>query len=79
VAYEERDMTGTLWREREKKSEKHPDYTGTLLIDGTRWRLAGWIKDGAKGKFLSLAVSLPLPRDEQPRAKKPDDDGELPW
>ena len=80
AAYEERDMSGVLWREREKKSEKHPDYTGRLLIDGTTYRLAGWIKEGAKGKFLSLAVSLLPVDDRRPRAGKLDnDEGEPPW
>ena len=48
---------GVLFKNDEKKSEKHPDYSGTINVDGVDLKLAGWIKQGKKGKFLSLAVS----------------------
>lgn len=49
---------GVLFRENEKKSEKHPDYTGEINVGGHDFRLAGWIKESKAGnKFLSLAVS----------------------
>jgi hypothetical protein len=62
MAYEQRDMSGTLWREREKRTEKSPDFTGTILIGRKEWRLAAWIKPGTRGSFLSLKVSEPDPR-----------------
>lgn len=55
---------GVLFREQEKKSDKSPDYTGKVDVDGKEYRLAGWIKDGKRGKFLSLAVSEPQERQE---------------
>lgn len=74
MAYQERDMSGILFREQSKKSEKAPDYTGKLTMGGTTYRLAGWKKEGSRGTFLSLKVSLP--GDEQrPRAGREDDDG----
>ena len=79
VAYEERDMTGTLWREREKKSGEAPRLHRHAADRRDAMAPRGLDQGRREGKFLSLAVSLPLPRDEQPRAKKPDDDGELPW
>ena len=53
------DMSGILFAEREKKSERAPDYTGKLTMGGTEYRLAGWKKQGSRGTFLSLKVSLP--------------------
>ena len=51
---------GVLFREQEKKSDNHPDYTGTVNVNGEEFRLAGWIKQSQAGnKFLSLAVSEP--------------------
>jgi hypothetical protein len=59
VAYDN-NMTGVLFREQNKKSEKSPDMTGSITIDGVRYRLAGWTREGKDGrKFLSLAASLP--------------------
>lgn len=61
MGYEQRDMSGTLWPARERKTEKHPHYTGEVLIGGTKYRLVAWKKSGAPGRpdFLSLAVSIP--------------------
>ena len=54
------ECRGALFRETNKKSEKSPDMTGHLTIDGVRYRLAGWTREGKDGKkFLSIAASLP--------------------
>jgi len=60
---DERDMSGALFRETDKKSDRSPDYAGNVTIKGVRYRLAGWVKEGKRGKFLSLAVRA----DEQQR------------
>ncbi len=50
--------TGVLFIQREKTSEKSPDFTGTVNIDGKDYRLAAWNKTSAKGvKYYSLAIS----------------------
>lgn len=47
---------GTLFPNGYKKSEAHPDYTGTYVTqDGTTREVAAWINEGNQGKpFLSL-------------------------
>jgi hypothetical protein len=37
---------------------KRPDYTGNLNIDGIEFRISGWIREGAKGKFISGSAQL---------------------
>ena len=55
---EQRDMTGALFREAEKKSDRHPDYRGKLTIRREVFRVSGWVKETRDGKkYLSLAVS----------------------
>jgi hypothetical protein len=53
-----KDYSGALFRNTKKDegSPNLPDYTGDLLIAGARYRLAGWIKESKRGKFLSLSV-----------------------
>ena len=66
---------GALFRNRDKKEERHPDYKGDVTIDGKKWALAGWLKDGKNGKYLSLAVSEPRERDapaDRPQRDAPD-------
>ena len=55
MAYEMRPNTGSMFVNYKKETETHPDRTGTALIDGKEYWVSGWIKDGAKGKWMSLA------------------------
>ena len=63
-----RDNSGVLFKNDKKEQEKHPDYKGSIMVDGTEYWLSAWIKEGKNGKFMGLAVS---PRDAQPPASKP--------
>lgn len=48
---------GAFFKELEKKSDKHPDYKGTLNVGGVDYWLSGWIKESQAGKkFMSLSV-----------------------
>ena len=60
-----------------KDNDKLPDYKGKIDVEGKEYELAGWVRDGAKGKFISLSISEPYKKEEP--AKEPakvDDDVE---
>jgi hypothetical protein len=55
--FEHKNGSGSLFKN-EKKVPTAPDYTGSIKDHaGKSWRLSAWVKDGNKGKFLSLAIS----------------------
>lgn len=49
--------SGVLFKNDRKDSEKQPDYTGKINVAGKELQLAAWLRDGKKGKFMSLKVS----------------------
>ena len=53
---------GVLFKNDRKEKDSHPDYKGSINIGGEEFWLSAWIKDGNKGKFMSLSVS---PKEEQ--------------
>lgn len=55
MAYEQRDNSGSVFVNDRKEKDTHPDHTGTAMIDGVMYYVSGWIKQGQKGQFLSLA------------------------
>ncbi len=65
--YELKEGQGSLFRNDEKATERHPDYSGTILIGGVAYYLSGWIKESQNGrKYMSLSAK---PKDAKPAAK----------
>jgi hypothetical protein len=60
--------SGAIFVNDRKTKDSQPDYTGLLNAGGVDWRVSAWVKVGAKGKFLSIAVS---PKDENAQSTKP--------
>ena len=48
------NMGGILSRTQYKRSAKSPDYSGQCNINDQEYRIAGWLKDGQHGQFVSL-------------------------
>jgi len=66
MAFEQRDNSGALFRNNAKTKETHPDYQGDCMVNGHKMRMSAWLKESAKGKFMSLSFSEPYnPNAEQ--------------
>jgi hypothetical protein len=48
----------------DKKSDKHPDYSGKINVEGKEYEIALWVKDGKNGKFFSAKLSEPFKKEE---------------
>ena len=68
MAYEQRELQGSLFKNEKKEKDTHPNMTGSALIGGVEYWVSAWTKEGAKGKWQSLAFK---PKDKQ-EARKPD-------
>jgi len=50
---------GALWPNRDKKTDKHPDFTGHLNVNGQEFYISGWKRrEGANPKAPSLSLSI---------------------
>jgi hypothetical protein len=56
---------GTFARNEKKESDTHADYNGQINVEGVEYWLNGWIKEGPKGKFMSLSVKPKAPAARQ--------------
>jgi hypothetical protein len=86
MSYQQRELSGSLFKNQKKEKETHPDATGTALIDGVEYYVSAWTKTGAKGRWQSLAFKRkdkqetrqqPASRQGKPAAQ--DDDGDIPF
>jgi hypothetical protein len=63
-----KENSGILFNNKNKKEDKHPAYTGTATINGVAYELASWIKEGKAGKFMTISFkvkeSTPNPSNE---------------
>lgn len=62
---------GSIWKNEKKDKDTHPDFTGSLNVDGVEYWVSAWKrKDGASPKAPALSFSI-KPKDEQPQRQAP--------
>jgi uncharacterized protein (DUF736 family) len=67
MAYEQKDNSGSLFKNDKKETDNHPDYTGSALVGGQEVWMSAWLKTASNGKkFMSFSFK---PKDQQ--AAKP--------
>ena len=58
--FEHRNGSGTLFPNDYKEATNHPDYKGELKTpEGKVYEVAGWVKQGQRGDFISLNIQEP--------------------
>lgn len=46
MSFQQRDNSGALFKNAEKRSERGPDYSGKAMIDGVEYFMDAWLKQG---------------------------------
>lgn len=65
MAYDD-NMKGVLFKAKERKHEKSPEYTGNVVIGGVKYRLAAWVNTSREGqKYFGIRVSEPESADQR--------------
>lgn len=50
---------GSIWKNDRKESDKHPDFTGSLNVNGAEYYVSAWKrKEGASPKAPALSFSI---------------------
>jgi hypothetical protein len=56
MTFEHKDNSGSVWVNDRKTEDRHPDRTGSALIDGVEYWVSGWLNKTKDGNpYLSLA------------------------
>ena len=74
MAYIPKEGSGSLFKNDRKATETHPDYTGSIMVNGREHYLSAWVKEGAKGKFFSVSIG----KEKQPKGFTARGEDELP-
>lgn len=71
---------GVLFVEEDKKSEKHPDFKGTITMpDGKEYWVSGWKRIGNNKKFISLALDPKEPKTYKNPPRRENEGGGSGW
>lgn len=79
------NMTGVLFKNERKRSDKDPGYTGSAEIDGVEFWLSAWLNESDKrGKYFKIKFK-PKDDDRNERRsnnssnRRPVDDEDIPF
>ena len=76
---------GTIFKNEDKQQDNHPDYKGSLNVNGVDLWVSGWLKTSEKTgkKFMSLSVkpkdAAPVKQASKPKSSDFDIDSDCPF
>lgn len=80
MAFQQKENTGALFRNDRKEKESHPDYQGSLNVDGVDYWLSGWLNESKDGrKYFGLQVKPKEQQAKKTQRRKAEDDDDIPF
>lgn len=75
MAWEHREGQGSLFNNKYKEKDSHPDFTGEIMIEGEVYRISGWKKRSQSGtSYMSLSAKKKEEAFSSPTTLNPIDD-----
>lgn len=77
--------SGTLFKNDKKTTDKHPDLNGSCEVDGKKFYVSAWLKEGKNSgkKFYSLSFKEAVQKEEDRSQvvpeKENDKTDDMPW
>lgn len=71
--------TAVIFKNNKKENEKHPDYRGTINVDGKELEISLWVKEGKAGKFFSGKIQEPFKKMDNTTNKNNEESSGLPF
>jgi hypothetical protein len=78
MAYEQRDDSGSLFKNDKREKDTHPNARGSAKIGGVEYWVDAWTKKDKNGNPWQ-SLSFKRKDASKPAAKKPADDGDVPF
>ena len=77
MAYEQRDLTGSLFKNDRKETDSHPNAKGSALINGVEYWMDAWTNTDRNGNKYQALKFKPKDASASPRASAPAHDVDL--
>ena len=82
MPYELREGSGSLFKNRKKEKDSHPDERGDCMIGGVVYEVSAWVKktkNGDEFRSLSIKPKREKPANAAPEPKAPINDDDVPF
>jgi hypothetical protein len=84
MAYETKELQGSLFRNQKREKDSQPNMTGSAKIGGVEYWISGWTKGEGEKRWISLAFKpkdgTVVPKgDKRPSRKEQDEDSQIPF
>jgi hypothetical protein len=75
MAYEMKELSGSLFKNQKREKDTHPNANGSALIDGVEYWVSAWTKKDKNGDpWQSLAFKRKDERPERQESKRRSDE-----